>query len=222
MKSTKGFTLIELLIVVAIIAILAAIAVPNFLEAQVRSKVSRQWANMRTTATAMESYYVDNNKFPLCTENVNPVQRPSGGNWAQEEKWKFWPGFENSAAGLTTPVAYLTSVAALEDIFRLPLNFDSPLADQIMYLPSEYYKQGAYDSWGAGNPAIYPAQVGRYGHWVIRSAGPDNYYQNHLEDRADAMVSGQWYRASYDPTNGTVSSGDIMRSQKDTQVNHEG
>jgi prepilin-type N-terminal cleavage/methylation domain-containing protein len=60
----KAFTLIELLIVVAIIAILAAIAVPNFLEAQTRSKVSRAKADMRTLATAIESYTVDYNKPP--------------------------------------------------------------------------------------------------------------------------------------------------------------
>jgi prepilin-type N-terminal cleavage/methylation domain-containing protein len=63
----KGFTLIELLIVVAIIAILAAIAVPNFLEAQVRSKVSRVQADQRSMATALASYYVDNNGYPLAT-----------------------------------------------------------------------------------------------------------------------------------------------------------
>jgi len=56
----SGFTLIELLIVVAIIAILAAIAVPNFLEAQVRAKVSRVLADERTLITALESFAVDN------------------------------------------------------------------------------------------------------------------------------------------------------------------
>lgn len=60
----KGFTLIELLIVVAIIAILAAIAVPNFLEAQTRSKVSRVKADMRTIATGLEIYRLDNNDYP--------------------------------------------------------------------------------------------------------------------------------------------------------------
>lgn len=59
-----GFTLIELLIVVAIIAILAAIAVPNFLEAQVRSKISRVKSDMRSISVALESYAVDNNIYP--------------------------------------------------------------------------------------------------------------------------------------------------------------
>ena len=61
---TSGFTLIELLIVVAIIAILAAIAVPNFLEAQTRAKISRARADMRTITTGLESYHIDHNAYP--------------------------------------------------------------------------------------------------------------------------------------------------------------
>ena len=58
-----AFTLIELLIVVSIISILASIAVPNFLEAQVRSKVARVRAEHYTIAVALEAYHVDNNSY---------------------------------------------------------------------------------------------------------------------------------------------------------------
>jgi len=63
-KFRKGFTLIELLIVVAIIGILAAIAVPNFLNAQVRAKVARAVSDMKTLETALEMYRLDTNGFP--------------------------------------------------------------------------------------------------------------------------------------------------------------
>jgi len=62
-KNSKGFTLIELLIVVAIIGILAAIAIPNLLTAMQRSKQKRTMADMRSIATAWEAYATDNNAY---------------------------------------------------------------------------------------------------------------------------------------------------------------
>ena len=60
----KGFTLIELLIVVAIIGIIAAIAIPNLLNAIQRGKQKRTMADMRSIATAVEAFSVDNNRYP--------------------------------------------------------------------------------------------------------------------------------------------------------------
>lgn len=80
----KGFTLIELLIVVAIIGILAAIAVPNFMNAMIRAKVSRSMSDQRTLENAILQYTLDHNDIPPHSEEPN------------QNHW------------LTTPVAYIS------------------------------------------------------------------------------------------------------------------
>ena len=64
MKEKKGFTLIELMIVVAIIGILAAIAIPNFLRFQARAKQSEAKQNLGAIYTAYVSYFSDYNIYP--------------------------------------------------------------------------------------------------------------------------------------------------------------
>ena len=63
-RNQKGFTLIELLIVVAIIGIIAAIAIPNLLNAIDRGKQKRTMADLRSLGTAVETYSIDNNDYP--------------------------------------------------------------------------------------------------------------------------------------------------------------
>jgi general secretion pathway protein G len=63
MRKDRGFTLIELLIVVAIIGIIAAIAIPNLLAAINRGRQKRTMSDMRTMATAIEAYAVDHSFY---------------------------------------------------------------------------------------------------------------------------------------------------------------
>ena len=71
MRKDSGFTLIELLIVVAIIGIIAAIAIPNLLNAIDRSKQKRTMADMRSIGTSCEEYSIDNNFYPVATTQGN-------------------------------------------------------------------------------------------------------------------------------------------------------
>src|SRR3989442_10120837 len=64
LRNKRGFTLIELLIVVAIIAILAAILIPNFLRARAQAQVAATKGNLKNVATALESYFVDSASYP--------------------------------------------------------------------------------------------------------------------------------------------------------------
>ncbi|MDK2971657.1 MAG: type pilus assembly protein PilA [Candidatus Sumerlaeota bacterium] len=188
---TNAFTLLELLIVVAIIAILAAIAVPNFLEAQTRSKVSRVKADLRTITTAIESYVVDNNRVPFDGHPGQP-------HW----------GWVNAQRQLTTPVAYMTKV--LSDPFQDDNFPDTGVAGHTHFIDYPESKNHAYDYGTAYWHAVHLGQSPGYANnfrgslWKIGSAGPDTQFDE----------GGSYYGMAqfYDPTNGTVSDGDVYRS----------
>jgi prepilin-type N-terminal cleavage/methylation domain-containing protein len=198
-RKHHAFTLIELLIVVAIIAILAAIAVPNFLEAQMRSKVARMQSDMRTMATAIESYHVDNNKYPMDWIERNLAGVPGGERWEYSTLETFIP--------LTTPIAYLSSVESTRDVFQEQKPFNANLPGTFGYLLWINY-------WPpASSPDVFNdgQAINREGipmNWILASFGPDR------ESSARNMGKpiNLWpITGAYDPTNGTISLGDIPR-----------
>jgi general secretion pathway protein G len=197
MKKVSGFTLIELLIVVAIIAILAAIAVPNFLEAQVRSKVSRVRSDMRSVVTGLESYRIDNNRYP----NMSDV--PYGGEIDEAL------GFHARVPSyITTPIAYMTSLPY--DVFASENStFDSPI-----YTPDtrvgERFAYFNYDLFIAAFPTSTSFQDRQEdaGSWLLYSYGPDRDVDN----------GGAGVYVNYDATNGTISAGNIFRTQSNPEA----
>ena len=64
-KNQKGFTLIELLIVVAIIGILAAIAIPQFASYRAKAYNSSATSDVKNFKTGMEAFYADNQEYPV-------------------------------------------------------------------------------------------------------------------------------------------------------------
>lgn len=215
----KGFTLIELLIVVAIIAILAAIAVPNFLEAQTRSKVSRVKADMRSMATALESYYVDNNAYPPCNNRGTALGDPSDSFTTDKYLER-----------LSTPVAYVSSVS-FKDPFNYKGRYSAATAAAINALTAPTALTGSdvaaklnlliYQSWNSDQRPVVPADSFtnpakdmRARSWLLHSTGPDGCYYNLggvlANDGVDKV--GDCVSLLYDPTNGTVSRGSIFRA----------
>ncbi len=191
----KAFTLIELLIVVAIIGILAAIAVPNFLNAQIRAKVAATQANMQAIATANSLYQVDNGSYmPICSGTAGYIS-----------------GFENDFHLFTTPVAYLSSITAAIDPFGS--KSQQGMHDAIQ----EYDKVFDYTP-GFAEGIGKPFQNSN-GKWIVLNA--DTYLLEGVgPDTMDSIYPSPCFGqpscvfnlfSLYDCSNGLISPGDIIR-----------
>ncbi len=197
-KKEIGFTLIELLIVVAIIAILSAIAVPNFLEAQTRSKVSRVHADTRSIATAIESYCVDANAYPPGYKTANRF------------------GLDV----LTTPIAYMSSGIHL-DPFKPP-GFPADKSS-LTYEPMNVENMTIEKGGGAYSidPATEKGSRARGTWWWVASRGTNHTFgfkpsepEYNLQERIfySDVEPGKFAATIYDPSNGTISNGNIYRA----------
>lgn len=209
-RKLSGFTLIELLIVVAIIAILAAIAVPNFLEAQTRAKISRAKGDMRSLSVALQAYRVDNEQYP-----------PDVDSGAYPAIHNYWRDEIASYHYLTTPVSYMTSIP------RDPFFLSQGGTPQGVAAKDTAYFEYSEDSLeDARNPTkaaqLHASNCG----FVMVCMGPDRFGafdwsgtnwlkvgNNDGSATVNKAPKGLQYLC-YDPTNGTVSDGDIICTAK--------
>ena len=176
-----GFTLIELLIVVGIISILAAIALPNLVEAQIKAKMARVKADMRTVSVGWEAYAVDHGRYPVDWDN----------NFAAGEVTQI------GLITVTTPIAYLTSFPL--DPFSVMKNPSSNEFQPNFEIASCEY---AYCIYSLG-PNFLEEFDGN-DHW------PDGIIDSRDERRGE-IYDGPINMRPFDPTNGVVSDGDIHR-----------
>jgi prepilin-type N-terminal cleavage/methylation domain-containing protein len=218
LRIQAAFTLIELLVVVAVIAVLAAIAIPNLLEAQVRAKVARTKADMRTVATGLQAYAVDYNHFPLCNNEMLAGKRPESDAANGAERFVL--------ERLSTPVAYL-SVGIVEDPFKPGIRLrDFTVAqpqgstieqvagdgDMPLHHRLKYGAMNPHDAVSDEGFADVVDVDGPAPRFILYSSGPDGSYTApktimQQAQQVSSLISCQFY----DPTNGTASFGDVWR-----------
>ncbi len=188
----NGFTLIELLIVVGILGILAAIAMPAYQDAVVRSRVAQAQVDLRTFGQALETYRIDHNRFPRTQSEL-----------------EFFAVF--LFPELTSPVAYLNTFN-VRDPFG-PVDEFVPRAQEDMLGAEQVVTRNSYTY----TPYMSFAELHRNRDFMkegfsLGSVGPDRQdsyivdfpFPEHYRLPGDSV-----YDSIYRPSNGIVSPGDL-------------
>ena len=217
----QGFTLIELLIVVAIIAILAAIAVPNFLEARTRSLVSRSQSDMRTLALGVESYVVDHAELPpdAATRPYIPLANAFYQIRRADQDAK---GGLQVGMFLTTPIGYIADISwdpfgnkgiergigetkkAVAHAYGAKVySYNPAKPDQVLSRPWNRWVASGVES--PFHEMISPQP------WFMWGIGPTYNYGKAADLLEPETYGAPAWVVPYDPTNGTVSDGGIWR-----------
>jgi len=195
----RAFTLIELLIVVAIIGILAAIAVPNFLNAQMRAKLSRVMEDMRSLSSAIEMYSLDYGRAP-----IGSLEGMSLG---------LWPHGQRQALNLlTTPISYIAAVP-IDPFMKGPGGTRESDTDRTSFT----YNCMQNPEWRAGR-YVAAYEVGFL--WYMFSPGPANTRGAPWPDYLLAANNPSHNEGVspteriYEGSNGLTSEGWIIRTSK--------
>ncbi len=187
----QAFTLIELLIVVAIIGILAAIAVPNFLNAQVRAKTARARSDIRTMENTAMTYIIDTGRRPIDCDD------PGGG--------EYLGGLGCGTAENGAP----SDIKGIPEFSFAPM-FMSYSQYKIFTTPVAYISGPMYDPFASGGALSYNT----------RYSGSASQAESYTFSSCAAdKATGDWgffflpntgyLGTQYDPSNGIHSRGDI-------------
>jgi len=127
MKNKKGFTLIELMIVVAIVGILAAIAIPAYIDYTIRARITEVVTGYDALSTALSEYHASNGRFPTIGADAQPATMLLSDVVAVTQKYGNYTQFAYTSADDNTFSVTITGIGSAVDscVLYMQLQYDT-------------------------------------------------------------------------------------------------